>query len=66
MNKSLTIIGIILCLSNVVYSFFGVSETGQVFGMEMNIWIYRIIWTVFAAGIFYEYFKKYKSKKNSS
>lgn len=66
MNKSLTIIGIFLCLSNVVYSFFENSETGQVFGMEMNIWIYRIIWTVFAAGIFYEYFKKHKSRENSN
>jgi len=66
MNKNLTIIGVILCLSNVVYSFFGNSESDQVFGIEMNIWIYRLIWTVFAAGIFYEYYKKNKTEKKSS
>ena len=63
MNKNLTLIGIILCLSNVVYSFFGNSESEQVLGIEMNIWIYRLVWTVFSVGIFYEYYKKNKSKK---
>lgn len=66
MNKNLTIIGIILSLSNVVYSFFGNSKSDQVFGIEMNIWIYRLIWTVFAVGIFYEYYKKTKKVKKSN
>ena len=66
MNKNLTIIGIILCLSNVVYSFFGNLESDQVFGIEMNIWIYRLIWTVFAVGIFYEYYKKTKKVKKTN
>jgi len=63
MNKNLTIIGVILCLSNVVYSFFGNSESDQVFGIEMNIWIYRLIWSLLALGIFYDYTKKNKISK---
>ena len=60
MSKPLTIIVGILAVSNVLYSFWGNQQSEQIFGLEMNIWVYRLIWTALAIGIFYDYFKKKK------
>ena len=63
MSKTITLIVGILAVVNVIYSFFGNSESDQMFGFEMNIWIYRIIWSLLAVGIFYDYSKKKKISK---
>ncbi|WP_291866285.1 hypothetical protein [Maribacter sp.] len=62
MSKSFTIIGVTLCLSNVFYSFMGDLEQHQVFGLEMGVWVYRLIWVSFAAGIVYEYYQRTKTE----
>jgi len=63
MSKTITLIVGILAVANVIYSFFGNSESDQIFGFEMNIWIYRLIWSLLALGIFYDYTKKNKISK---
>ena len=65
MNKTVTLIIGILAVVNVIYSFFGNSDSEQIFGIEMNIWIYRLIWSVLAIGVFYDYNKKIKSEKSN-
>ena len=62
MNKKLALIIGILAFANVIYSFYGYADTdsAQILGFEMNIWVYRLIWSVFALGTFAEYFRKNK------
>ena len=63
MNKTVTLIVGLIAVAYVIYSFFGNSESQQIFGFEMNIWIYRLIWSLLALGIFYSYSKKMKISK---
>ena len=58
MNKTVTLIIGIIAAINVIYSFFGNSNSEQIFGFEMNIWIYRLIWSILAIIILYDYKKK--------
>jgi ABC-type thiamin/hydroxymethylpyrimidine transport system permease subunit len=44
MRKATSIIGMIIAVVTIVYSFFAMGDTGQFFGYEMNIWVYRLIW----------------------
>ena len=60
MSKQFLLIVGIICAVQAVFSFLGETNT-NIFGMEMNIWIYRLIWSLCAIGIFYDYFKKKKS-----
>ncbi|GGG58002.1 hypothetical protein GCM10010976_31050 [Bizionia arctica] len=60
MRKTVNLIIGILALGIVFYSFLGNSEYTSIFGFELNIWIYRLIWSVVAILIFYEYSKKKK------
>lgn len=53
----------ILCLVTFVRSFFYYQETSEFIGIEMNIWVFRLIWGILAVGFFYGYFKKKKSEK---
>ena len=63
MSKTLTLIIGILVVLNVLYSFWGSPNSEQIFGIEMNIWIYRSIWSLLAIGIFYDYFRKKRTSK---
>jgi Mg2+ and Co2+ transporter CorA len=64
MKKFTLIIGIIGLL-NVISSFFGNQETDKVLWIEMNIWYYRLIWSILTIGIFYDYYKWKKLEKES-
>ena len=63
MNKTITLIIGIFAVINLIYSFFGNSEYSNIFGFEVNIWIYRLIWGILAIGILYGYSKKRNSVK---
>ncbi|WP_299781688.1 hypothetical protein [uncultured Formosa sp.] len=62
MNKLTLILVLLLSLSNIIYSFWGNQESDQIFGIEMNIWIYRLVWIFVIIGISYDYFKKKKTE----
>ncbi|TDS20538.1 hypothetical protein DFQ03_0184 [Maribacter caenipelagi] len=51
------IVGII-ALINVIYTFFGTNSTASILMFDVNIWVYRLFWTLLAAGCFYAHFKK--------
>jgi hypothetical protein len=61
MNKNITLIAGIIAVAYVIYSFFGNSEYADIFGFEVNIWMFRLFWSVLAVGILYSYYKKRKA-----
>jgi hypothetical protein len=63
MKGKLSLIIGILAIANLVYSFFSTSNHSSIFGMELNIWVYRLIWSFLAVSILYKYFKENKAKK---
>ncbi|QFZ55619.1 hypothetical protein FEZ18_12800 [Oceanihabitans sp. IOP_32] len=63
MKKSISLILGVIAMVNVFYTFNNNSETGEIFGFEMNIWVYRLIWSTLAVGIFYDYSKKKSTTK---
>ncbi|PIB39115.1 hypothetical protein [Maribacter sp. 4G9] len=57
MRKTILIIGMAIAVVTIVYSFFGMGDTGQFFGLEMNIWVYRLIWLVLFLLVLRDYLK---------
>ncbi|MEM1258347.1 MAG: hypothetical protein AAGC45_13565 [Bacteroidota bacterium] len=56
--KTLNPIVGILAIISVIYTFFETSETYDFFGIGLNVWGYRLIWVILAAGCFYGYYKR--------
>ena len=63
MRKTILIIGMAVALLNVIYSFFGTGDTGKIFGFEMNIWIYRLIWLALSGVMLIQYLNESKKFK---
>lgn len=61
MRKNLYLILTILSVINVGYTFFSDAVNGDFFGFKVDIWIYRLVWTLFAALFFKVYFNLKKS-----
>lgn len=60
MRKILLIVGMLIALLTLIYSFISNATTGQFFGLEMNIWIYRLVWLALFGLIFKDYLKESK------
>ena len=60
MNKIASIIFGIIAIGNVIYSFWKYSDSTEFFGFEVNVWIYRIFWSLIAIYMFYDKFNKKK------
>ncbi len=63
MSRILILVVGLVAATNVIESFIRNVETEHMFGIEMNIWIYRIIWSLIAIWIFYDYSKKKEVNK---
>ena len=63
MRKTLSIIGMVIAIITIVYSFFDNRETGHMFGFELNIWTYRLIWLALFGVILNGYLKETKRVK---
>jgi len=63
MNSIVSLIIGVIAIMNVVYSFWKVSSSQSIFGIEMNSWIYRLIWSALAVLFIYDYYKKTKKLK---
>lgn len=61
MRKNLYLILTILAVVNVVYTFFSGAAHGDFFGFKVDIWIYRLVWALFAALFFKTYFNLRKA-----
>ncbi len=62
MNKLISILIGLIAISNIIYSFWKNPESETLFFIDMNTWIYRIIWVLILIGISYDFFKKNKTK----
>ena len=61
MNKIASIIFGIIAIGNVIYSFWEYSDSTEFFGYEVNVWIYRIFWSLIAIYMFHDKFNKKKA-----
>ena len=52
-----------IAILTVVYSFFGMGDTGRFFGFEVNIWVYRLIWSGLFVLVLFDYLKLAKNKE---
>lgn len=59
MQKVFSILIILIAAGNVVYSFFSGMTSASILTIEMNIWVYRLIWAVLAVFLVLNHFKKY-------
>ena len=64
MNKIASIIIGIIAIGNVIYSFWKYSDSIEFFGFEINVWIYRIFWSLIAFGMLYDKFRKKRAMNN--
>ncbi len=60
MRKTLSIIGMIIAIITIVSSFIKNQDTGHMFGFEMDIWVYRLIWLALFGIILNGYLKESK------
>lgn len=60
MNKIASILFGIIAIGNVIYSFWKYSDSTEFFGFEINVWIYRIFWSLIAVNMFSNKFYKKK------
>ncbi|PNW28689.1 hypothetical protein [Formosa algae] len=61
MNRIITILLTCIAVIKVTYSFVDHHETARILGFEMNIWMYRLIWTFISIGFGYS---AWKAKQN--
>lgn len=47
----------------VIFSFTGGATIGQIFGFEINIWTFRLFWTILSVGSIYDFIKRSKKEK---
>jgi positive regulator of sigma E activity len=64
MEKFGFLVAIIIAMVNLFYSFFGSKTTESILTIEMNIWVYRLIWTVASVLLIFAYRNQLKKEKN--
>ncbi|SEL02846.1 hypothetical protein SAMN04488008_102649 [Maribacter orientalis] len=63
MRKTISIIGMVIAIITIVSSFFKNGDTGHMFGFELDIWTYRLIWLALFGVILNGYLKETKRVK---
>ncbi|WP_435133186.1 hypothetical protein [Formosa sp. A9] len=63
MNKNISILMGLLAVFSVVFSFFGDLTSANLLGYDINIWTYRIIWSLLALFVLYPHYKRWKATK---
>ncbi len=67
MKKYLSLVMGIWSVVTVISSFFGnMSDTATILWFESNIWVYRLVWSIFAVGLIFEYLREAKKTKATS
>jgi hypothetical protein len=62
--KIINIIAALIALSALAETFFNPTKTFDIFSIELNIWLYRVIWLMVLIGTTYDLYKA--SKKSNS
>ncbi|WP_434035933.1 hypothetical protein [Formosa sp. 4Alg 33] len=63
-NKTFSLVLGIIALIQVVYSFLSSATTGRMLTFELNIWLYRLIWSAITFAFFYDYYKSLNKGKS--
>lgn len=63
MRKTTSIIGMVLALATIIYSFLGRGGAGQFFELQWDIWIYRLIWLALFGLTLNDYLKESRDYK---
>ncbi|SIQ02091.1 hypothetical protein [Maribacter ulvicola] len=59
-RTTIAIIGMIIAFITIVSTFIKDNDTGSLFGFEMDIWMYRLIWLALFGVILNGYLKERK------
>ncbi|WP_299781236.1 hypothetical protein [uncultured Formosa sp.] len=62
MNKLVPILILIFAVFKIAYSFWNNAATGRFLTMDLDIWIYRLVWMLIIAGSAYVFYKSEKNK----
>ena len=66
MKKIIYVFVWILALTLFIYSIIKNPTSESIFGIEVNIWAYRLFWGLIAAFSFYELFKIIRTNRSKS
>ena len=62
MKKYISLIVVVLAGINLVSGFINNQESASIFGVEMNIWLYRGIWILIGVVSFLDFYKATKKR----
>ncbi len=65
MNKYVSLILSVIIIADVVMSFVNDKGVENVFGIEMNVWVYRFLWSGLAFLLAKSFVKEIKKEKTS-
>jgi len=60
-STTISIIGMVIAIITIVSTFIKDNDTGSLFGFEMDIWMYRLIWLALFGVILNGYLKERKN-----
>ena len=63
MNKYVSLVLAVIITADVVKSFVNDKTVENVFGIEMNVWLYRFLWSALAFLLAKGFVKQYKIEK---
>ena len=55
------LIGVGIAVINILFSFFDDATRASIFSIEMDIWVYRLVWLVLAGFMFFSYLQRSKA-----
>lgn len=64
--RNLNVFVWILALTIIIYSFIKNPTTESILGFEVNIWIYRLIWSIIAALSILEQYRMIRTNRSKS
>lgn len=65
MNKYVSLVLAVIIAADVVMSFINDKAVENVFGIEMNVWVYRFLWSALAFFLVKGYLKQSKIEKTT-
>ncbi|WP_405400225.1 hypothetical protein [Maribacter sp. Asnod2-G09] len=60
-STTISIIGMVIAIITIVSTFIKGNDTGSLFGFEMDIWMYRLVWLALFGVILNGYLKEKKN-----
>ena len=65
MNKYVSLVLAVIITADVVMSFVNDKAVENVFGIEVNVWVYRILWSMLAFLLVKTFVQRFKNEKST-